>query len=75
MIAINGDHEVNNGMHVIEGNGGATNFRTMSVSGNIQLRKGDYASVFVFSEDNYYRVQTESGLIQTSRVFSFLCRR
>ena len=66
MIAINGDHDVNNGMQVIEGNGGATNFRTMSVSGNIQLKKGDYASVFINSNDNYYRIQAESGLIQTS---------
>ena len=62
MIAINGDHDANNGLHVIDGNGGSTNYRTMSVSGNLQLKKGQYASVFVYSDkDNTYYVQSETG--------------
>ena len=62
VIAINGDHDAGNGLHVIDGNGGSTNYRTMSVSGNLQLKKGQYASVYVYSSfDNSYTVNSESG--------------
>ena len=61
MIAINGDHDANNGLHVISGNGGSTNYRTMAVSGNLLLKKGQYASVFVYSNsDTSYNVHPES---------------
>ena len=62
IIAIGGHKTANNGLHVIEGNGGATNFRTMAVSGNLQLKKGQYTSVFVYSStDNSYKISSESG--------------
>ena len=57
-----GHKNANNGLAVIDGNGGSTNYRTMSVSGNLQLKKGQYASVYVYSSaDNYYTVNSESG--------------
>ena len=62
IIAINSALSRNNGLHVIDGNGGSTNYRSMSVSGNLQLKKGQYASVFVYSDkDNTYYVQSETG--------------
>ena len=62
VIALNGNKDVNNGLHVIEGNGGSTNYRTLSVSGNVQLKKGQYTSVFLYSSNDYsYIVQRESG--------------
>ena len=62
IIAVNGHKSTNNGLHVIEGNGGSTNYRTMAVSGNLQLKKGQYASVFVYSSVRAtYTVNSESG--------------
>ena len=62
MIAVNGKKDVNNGLHTIEGNGGSTNFRSMMVSGTLQIKANEYASVFVFSSnDNSYRIHSESG--------------
>lgn len=67
LIAIDGDKDRNNGMSTVEGNGGSTNYRSMMVSGTLQLKgggvgKGQYASVFTFSAgDNSYVVQSESG--------------
>ena len=61
VIAINGDHDANNGLHVISGNGGSTNYRTMAVSGNLLLKKGQYVSVFVYSDsDTSYTLHPES---------------
>ena len=62
LIAINGKRDVNNGLHTIEGNGGSTNYRSMMISGTLRMTKGQYASVYVFSQrDNSYRISTESG--------------
>ena len=62
LIAINNRKDVNNGLHTIEGNGGSTNYRSMMVSGTLQMKKGQFASVYVFSStDIHYRIQTETG--------------
>jgi len=62
VIAINGQADIHNGLHVIEGNQGDTNYRTMRLAGTIYLKKGERTSVHVFSaNDNSYRVQSESG--------------
>ena len=62
LIAVNAKKDVNNGLHTIEGNGGSTNSRSMMVSGTLQLNKGQFASVYVFSStDNIYTIGTASG--------------
>ena len=62
IIAVSGKKDKNNGLHTVEGNGGSTNYRSMMVSGTLQLKKNEYASVFVHSSgDNAYRVHSESG--------------
>ena len=62
VIAISGKKDLNNGLHVIEGNGGSTNYRSMAVSGTLMLRKDQYASVFVYSHnDPAYVIHHESG--------------
>ena len=63
VIAINGKtNDAKSGLHTIEGNGGSTNSRSMTASGNIQLKKGQYASVFVYSSsDSKFSVGSESG--------------
>ena len=62
LIAINGKKDANNGLHTIEGNGGSTNFRSMTVSGTMQLSKGQYASVWVHAENTKsYTINSESG--------------
>ena len=62
LIAVNNRKDVNNGLHTIEGNGGSKNYRSMMVSGTLKLSKGQFASVYVFSNnDNNYRIQSESG--------------
>ena len=62
LIAVNGKTDVNNGLHTIEGNGGSTNYRSMMISGTIEIKKGDYTSVFVYSSnDNKYTIQDQSG--------------
>ena len=50
------------GLHVIDGNRGSTNYRSMTIAGSTYLKKGDKTSVKVFSEkDTGYYVMTESG--------------
>lgn len=62
LISINGKKDVNTGLHAIEGNGGSTNYRSMTVSGNIQLKKGEYVSVFVYtSVTAKFSISSESG--------------
>jgi len=62
VIAINGQADVNNGLHAIDGAQGSTNYRTMRLAGTIYLKKGEKTSVHVYSAtDNSYRVQHESG--------------
>ena len=61
VIAINGNRNGNNGLHVIDGNGGSTNARTLSVTGTIQLKAGQHTSVFVYSSGDSYKIQSESG--------------
>merc|ERR1712187_778413 len=62
IIPINGQLDIHNGLHVNDGNQGSTNYRSMRVAGTVYLKKGDRASVAVYSlKDTSYRVQTESG--------------
>jgi len=56
------EKRINNGFAVIEGNGGAHNQRTMGASGVMKMKRGDHASVFVYSNnDNSWQIQGESG--------------
>jgi hypothetical protein len=58
----NFEDRINNGMAVIEGDGGAHNYRTMGVSGVVRMYKGEHASVFLYSQnDNSWQVHSESG--------------
>jgi hypothetical protein len=61
-IGINGQkNQGTNGMGVIIGNGRSTSYYSMAVSGNIELKKGEYASVWIYgSGDNSYYIQSES---------------
>ena len=62
LISINGKKDKNSGLYTVEGNGGSTNYRSMMVAGTLQLKKGQFASLFIYSSgDTYYRVSTESG--------------
>jgi hypothetical protein len=62
VIAINGNTDVNNGMHAIEGDYGDTNYRFHSVSGVIKINAGQWVSVWINSvNDNSWMMQTESG--------------
>ena len=62
VLAINGDHDVQNGQSVIEGDGGSTDYRTMTVSGTMHLSKTDYVSVWVYSNgDNSWKTNKDSG--------------
>lgn len=61
-ILSNFEDKINNGFSVIEGDGGAQNYRTMGVSGVIKMKKGDHTSVFVYSNsDNQWTTHGESG--------------
>ena len=62
LIAINNRKDVNNGLHTIEGNGGSSNFRSMNVAGTVQIKRGQYVSVAVYSSNaNSYFIRSESG--------------
>merc|ERR1711866_37863 len=62
IIPINGQLDIHNGLHVNDGNQGSTNYRSLRVAGTVYLKKGDRASVAVYSwKDASYKVQTESG--------------
>ena len=62
MIAINGNRDTGNGMHVIEGDYGDTDYRAMSVTGVIKISQGSYVSVWIESvSDNSWTLQSESG--------------
>merc|ERR1719201_272738 len=62
LIGVSGKRDVNNGLHAIEGNGGSTNYRSLNVAGTVQINKGQYVSVMVFSSnDNNYYIKSESG--------------
>ena len=61
-IAVNGNYDLQNGQTVMEGDGGSTNYRTMTVSGTMQLRKADYVSLWVYSNsDDSWKIHSESG--------------
>ena len=61
-IRINGKDDNNNGMTVMMGDYGDTNYRTQGVSGVLQLKKNDYTSVWVQSgSDNSWNLHGESG--------------
>jgi hypothetical protein len=61
-LNLNRQADNNNGLHVIRGNKGSSNYGSMGVAGSIYLKKGNTMSVYVYSRyDNVYSVQTESG--------------
>jgi len=54
--------DINNGLSAIEGNGGSTTYRSMTVAGALQIKKGEFASVFFYSSfDSIFTIKTESG--------------
>jgi hypothetical protein len=62
VIASNGNTDVSNGLHAIDGNKGSTNYRSFTVSGNIEMAAGDYASTWIYqSSSGSYNIQGESG--------------
>jgi len=62
VIGINGDHDPHNGMSVTMGDGKSSNYFSQMVSGNIYMKKGQYASVwFLGNGDNSYYIKSESG--------------
>jgi len=62
IIAINNKNDVNLGLHVLTGNQGSTNYRSMSLAGTVYLKKGDKTSVNIYSAtDTSWYVNTESG--------------
>ena len=62
LIAINGKQEEVNGLSVAEGNGGSTNYRSLTISGTLKLKKTEYASLFTFTKgDNVYYIRSDSG--------------
>merc|ERR1712199_20206 len=62
IIAVNGEVDIHNGLHVNDGNQGSTNYRSLRIAGSVHLKKGDRTSVHVFSfSDKEWKVQTESG--------------
>jgi len=57
-----GEGNAHNGLSVIWGDGRSTNYYSMHVSGNIFIKKGQYASVFLYSlGDNSFYIQHTSG--------------
>merc|ERR1712187_668423 len=62
IIAINGQKDLHNGLHVNDGNQGSTNYRSLRVDGSVYLKKGFRTSVNIFAfSDQSWNVQTESG--------------
>merc|ERR1712054_524673 len=49
IIAVNGHKDTNNGLHVIQGNRGSTNYRSLRVAGTLYLEKSDSVSVMVYT--------------------------
>ena len=61
VIAVSGSVDVNAGLHTIEGRPNA-NYYTLNVAGTLYMVKGQYISVWVYSNnDDYFWVQHESG--------------
>ena len=48
------------GLNVIDGNGGLQ-MRTLSVTGTIELKKGEYVGVWIYSSGDSYTIQSETG--------------
>jgi len=62
ILSINGQPDVNQGLHAISGNGGSSTYRSMKVAGTIHLTKGQTLSVSMYSSsDQSYSLQRESG--------------
>lgn len=61
IIAINGQIDIHNGLHVNDGNMGSTNYRSLRVAGTVYLKKGERTSVHVYTADQQWTLQTESG--------------
>merc|ERR1712072_883687 len=61
IIAINGQIDIHNGLHVNDGNQGSTNFRSLRVAGTVYLKKGQRTSVNVYTVDKSWTLQSESG--------------
>ena len=73
-IALNGERDFNNnGMSVIDGNSGSTDYRSMNAAGTLRMNKGDFVSVHVYhSSDTSWTLSEQSGfschlLIQDTR--------
>ena len=61
-IGLNGKPDEVNGLSVAEGNGGSTNYRSLTISGTLKLKKTDFASVFTYAKgDNTYYIRSDSG--------------
>ena len=61
-LLINGQVQLDNGLAATSGNGGSTNYRTLSVPGFVKLNRGQHVSVHVYSFKNTsYTVTVESG--------------
>ena len=59
VIAVNGNPDINNGLHAIEGY--TATFVTMAVSGFVRLLSGDTVSVYAYTQDTSYQISTQSG--------------
>lgn len=58
VISVNGQLDLNSGMHAVSGNKGSTNYFTLRVAGTIYMKTGDTVSVNVYSKtDNTYRCE------------------
>ena len=74
IIALNGHMSVHNGLHVIEGNSGSTDYRSMNAAGTLHMNKGDFVSVHVYhNSDTSWTVSDQSGfschlLVQDTRL-------
>eukprot|EP01051_Picozoa_sp_SAG22_P000590 SAG22_NODE_17_length_32684_cov_34.234095_3_plen_4499_part_00 len=73
MIAVGGSTDLDNGLHVTD-SAPSPDYAGFSVSGVLALQGGDFASVFVYSDEDFnYRISSQSGfscaLLETSSAF------
>ena len=75
IISINGDKDVNNGLHAIQGNRGSTNYRSLKVAGTVWLNVKDSVSVMVYTNgDHSWNVNHESGF-SCHMISTFACTK
>lgn len=60
LTSVNGARDVNGGLHTLEGDL-ANNYESMVSAGALRLVKGDYISQWIYSSDNSWTLQHESG--------------